>query len=322
MTSPIQDPDAARHWTRYWASGALTSLPDDFRGNYDGEIADFWHRRIEPLPEGARVLDVCTGNGAVALLAARAARELGRSLEILAVDAARMDRAAIRRQFPAWSAELDDIRFIEQTPLEALEIDPESVDLVTSQYGIEYCDWQAAAGKVAELLRPGGRLAVLAHSVSTDLLATMRREADEYARIDALGAVEVLERAVTGKIDWKALRGRIRQLREGLAAEPDWQRSGLYRYLMGMLDHLSRAGKPQFRAMKPQIADAVRQLEGGRQRLGQMLAVNEALHSNPDWTDAFVEAGLERVDAAPVVYRKRHKVGDSFVFEKPRQPNR
>ena len=56
-------------WSDYWAAGNLTSLPSDFAHNYDGEIKAFWFKIFDDLPDKSAILDVCTGNGAVAYLA-------------------------------------------------------------------------------------------------------------------------------------------------------------------------------------------------------------------------------------------------------------
>ncbi|HEY9119557.1 MAG TPA: hypothetical protein VIN33_07345, partial [Marinobacter sp.] len=53
----------------YWRQGHLTSLPCGFSLNYDGEFLQFWHQQFALLGAGACVLDVCSGNGSIALLA-------------------------------------------------------------------------------------------------------------------------------------------------------------------------------------------------------------------------------------------------------------
>ena len=56
------------HWSEYWKTGVLTSLPSDFKENYDGELYEYWESVLLAQQTPLRVLDVCTGNGAVAIL--------------------------------------------------------------------------------------------------------------------------------------------------------------------------------------------------------------------------------------------------------------
>jgi 16S rRNA G1207 methylase RsmC len=71
--SPESRAAAAESWSHYWAGGPLHSRPNAFAGNYDDEIRDFWMTFFRSLPDGASILDIGTGNGAVAFLARDAA---------------------------------------------------------------------------------------------------------------------------------------------------------------------------------------------------------------------------------------------------------
>lgn len=316
MNDPVKPSDAAC-WSNYWASGALTSLPEDFQANYDGEIAAFWHKQAATLDGGAAVLDVCTGNGAVALLIAQAARDSGARLRITAIDAAEIRPDTIRQRFPQWSDLLSAIRFVGARPLEDLAMNPGSVDLITSQYGIEYCDWPGAARKCFELLKPGGRLAILAHSVSTDLLATMRREHEEYRTLEQLELTVTLRRRLDGALDWARFVGRIRAIHDQLTGDEGKRNSALFQYAASLTSGVLQMSEGQFGRQRTAVETACAQLDDGSRRLGQMLRVNQALHDNPRWTQVFVDAGLNAVDSGELIYRGRHKVGDWFVFNKP-----
>ena len=68
----------------------MTSLPQDFTANYDGEVAEFWSTAFKEIPEQGSMIDLCTGNGAIALLAAEQVSKSGHLFEITAVDAAVM----------------------------------------------------------------------------------------------------------------------------------------------------------------------------------------------------------------------------------------
>lgn len=57
-------------WEQFWRHGSVTTFERSGNPNYDGEIREFWERQFATLREGARIVDLATGNGAVALLAA------------------------------------------------------------------------------------------------------------------------------------------------------------------------------------------------------------------------------------------------------------
>ena len=85
-------PSAARiaAWSDFWSEGALharSASPDE---NYAGPTRAFWLDVFATLPPGARVLDLCSGNGPLARLVLEAGLLRSRALELHAVDAARL----------------------------------------------------------------------------------------------------------------------------------------------------------------------------------------------------------------------------------------
>lgn len=305
------------HWSRYWAGGALTSLPEDFRENYDGELAQFWSARFAALPDQARLLDVCTGNGAVALLAARwAVENQRRDIEIVAVDAARVDPAVIARQWPGLAELLPMIAFQPETPLETLDVPAASVDLVCSQYGLEYCDLALAVPRLGQALKPGGELVMLAHDLSTDMVATMEAELADHAVLESLGFARLLKRWSGGLLDAQALRGGLLATFRQLST-PGGAAGG---QLLGQVSQSCQAllamSPGQLLAQKAQAAAYLEQIEAGRMRAEDMLRVNRQIGQDDAWLSLFDEAGLELLEVQPVRYRGQHHVGTARRWRK------
>ncbi len=73
------------HWAAYYRGGALVSCPVNAGLNYDQDVRDAWVRFFSSLPDGARILDIGTGNGAVALIAKEMAAERSRELHVTGV---------------------------------------------------------------------------------------------------------------------------------------------------------------------------------------------------------------------------------------------
>ncbi len=135
--------ELAHAWELFWGTGQTSSC---FSGGRPLDTSGIWAPFFATLPEGARVLDLACGAGAVTRLALSA----GRSLEVVGVDYARVAPIEGAQLFSA--------------PLEALPFESNYFDAVVSQFGFEYADAERAAPQAARVLRPRGKLALLAHA--------------------------------------------------------------------------------------------------------------------------------------------------------------
>lgn len=149
-------------WSQYWHFDRIASCFDGAgEANYADEIADGWHRFFETLPDGARILDLCTGNGAAALLAAGTARERTWNFRIVAVDQADIDPAShVTRHGEDYAS----IIFLRGTEIEALPFPGAGFAAVISQYGIEYTDLDKSLPEAVRMIAPGGRIRFVVHA--------------------------------------------------------------------------------------------------------------------------------------------------------------
>lgn len=144
-------------WDRYWHYDRIASCFDGAgASNYDASIADGWRAFFAGLPDGTRILDLCTGNGAAALLAAEGGR-----FEIVAVDQAAIDPPAFVTRH---AGEMAAIRFVSETNVEALPFPDGGFGAVISQYGIEYSDLDKSMPEALRMLVPGGALRFVVHA--------------------------------------------------------------------------------------------------------------------------------------------------------------
>ena len=146
-------------WTSYWRSGPGTSCistPD-----VEVRLAGIWNAHTDALHDGARLLDLATGNGTVARKVAARALERRIRLHITAVDSAAIDPPA----FAADPAQLfRHIEFQGGVRLEALPFTDGHFDSVVSQFGFEYADESQAAAEATRVLAPGGLLRFVVHA--------------------------------------------------------------------------------------------------------------------------------------------------------------
>ena len=189
---------ASKAWDRYWHFNRIASCMDDFgRSNYDDRVAGPWRAFFAALPASSKTLDVCTGNGAVALMADEA------GLSVTGIDLADIDPA---RFVPQLAPTLTKIRFIGGTDAAKLPFPDGAFDAVVSQYGIEYAPRPDAWREAARVTAPGGRLRVVVHAADGNVAAESREsikdcdflldEAKLPQRMrDCLRAVQAFEQA-------------------------------------------------------------------------------------------------------------------------------
>lgn len=168
--------DAAA-WSRYWARGALHSCPNAFSGNYGEEIRALWVEFFAAQPSGARVLDIGTGNGAIALIARDVAHDSGCAFEIEAIDSAEIipERAAA-----AYGLATQGIVFRAGVDVESTGYPDAWFDAVSSQFALEYTRLGAALPELARVMKPGGAAMFVVHHAESLALATTRAELESF----------------------------------------------------------------------------------------------------------------------------------------------
>ncbi len=149
-------------WDSFWKYDRLSSFQSGpGAGNYGVPIADGWHGFFDSLPDGARILDLATGNGAIAVMAVESANAAGKNFAVTGANLADVRPTAyVTRNL----AELEQIHFLTATPAEQLPLEPDSLDAVVSQYGLEYSDLDRSLPEAVRVLGPGGRLRLAMHA--------------------------------------------------------------------------------------------------------------------------------------------------------------
>ena len=225
-------------WDRYWQFDRIASCFDEAGAhNYDDKVAGGWRDFFESLPAGTAILDLCTGNGAIAIMAAEASRSTGRGFTVTAVDRAAIDpRRYVTRHQDALAA----IDFRPGTDAAALPFADRSFGAVVSQYGIEYTDLPRAAAELARVVAPEGRVRLVVHAAEGKVAETSRRaiaEADFLLdEIDLSGAARACfvatataertspaspDARATARARLAAFEGALRQVGERIPAAAD-----------------------------------------------------------------------------------------------------
>jgi SAM-dependent methyltransferase len=138
-------------WDRFWTRDQKVAgggcLPSG-QNLVDQVQRECWREFAGSLPNGARVLDLGTGDGRVM----RWLAEVRGDLNLLGVD-----------QAPSLPPAPKHTRTRGGVDIAALPFGDVSFEAATSQFGFEYADTAAAAAELARVLRSGGRFRLIVH---------------------------------------------------------------------------------------------------------------------------------------------------------------
>lgn len=184
-------------WNDYWHFDRLSSFDDLGETNYREEIAAGWKTFFDSLPNGASILDLCTGNGAIAVMATDASRRGGKHFQVVAVDAADINPYLYVTKH---REELAAIEFRPATPIESLPWPDASFDAVVSQYGIEYSDLSQSISELARVVAPAGTARLILHAAEGAVVQRSNRAIKEIEfllhEVDLAGRAQHCLRAV------------------------------------------------------------------------------------------------------------------------------
>ncbi|NMP17565.1 class I SAM-dependent methyltransferase [Thalassotalea sp. Y01] len=153
----------SNYWSQYWQQGHLTSFGEDIKGNYSGPLKQVWQALFAPLNESHRVLDIATGNGALVSLLYD--DNIQNSLP--AVDAIDLAKLQIESSLLTRS---ETTKFYDHVNAEELPFTDDFFDLIVSQFGIEYANWNKTLVHVARCLKPGGKAQFVVHNSESTIV--------------------------------------------------------------------------------------------------------------------------------------------------------
>lgn len=304
------------HWSNYWEGGQLTSLPQDFKENYQGSIYDEWIDCFKRMPDKSSVLDLCAGNCAISLLAASYAKENNLEINITALDAAHVTKGNIIKKFPYQKENLQQIKLISNCRVEDIKIESSTFDLIVSQYGIEYCDWIASAKQVARLLKKGGEFCMITHTSSTEIVKFMEIEKDDYQFLNQVGVFKELMRFGNNKLSHRILMKQLKILQPKIVKEFKEKPSQLLQSILMLLDNIHKTDSKQLKEYKLELVNICNQHKYAYIRLRDLLGVIDSIAKKPEWYQVFIEEGLQLVQQKTVMQNGHINSGTLYQFVK------
>lgn len=147
-----------KSWSFFWQSPIATALPERFPANYDGPMLDFWRAQLDGRFD--HIVDLATGNGALVWIAHDIQSRQDKPARITGVDLAAIDPfTALRKR----RDEYPTISFIGNTSIESLPFADRSIDVVISQYGIEYSNLEKTIAEIGRVVTSSGKICFIIH---------------------------------------------------------------------------------------------------------------------------------------------------------------
>ena len=264
----------------------------------ESEIAERWIGLFTAMPDRSRILDVGTGNGVLLAHAAAAAERSGKRFELTGIDLAEIDPATYVSDHLAVQ---HDARFLGGVNAAELPFDDASMDVVVSQFGLEYADVNRALDAVGRVLEQGGRLIWLAHSQDSAVVA---QNSDQEKQVELLladsGPLAAMRDFVGAFAARRLLDSKTDRLRQSLQhAEEFCSRHPpadiVWNVCSVIADTAQNANRYRPEDLLLMLEDSTRRLEAHRSRIKDMNAaviteprrvrVLEKLQA-PPWIDA------------------------------------
>lgn len=302
------------HWAEYWQSGVQTSLPSDFKNNYDGEIYDFWENRVDDLSSGDHVLDVCTGNGAVALIISEIALKQNKSIKITAIDISEINTEFIQKNVSqkVWS----QIDFISHCPLaDIAKYVDDQYQLVVSQYGLEYTDLNETAEVIFNLIQFGGELAFISHSVDSDVFKYMQTEQSIYQWLSEIGIISTLSDFIGARISVNGLKNTLLSIVEKNQPPINFHGQSLLIQWQKTLTMLIKNNNHTIKKEKNNLKKFLQGHKAAKLRADDMVQVGKKL-SDRNWTQKISLAGFSYLEDKSIIYKGINVAGHSYRYIK------
>lgn len=301
------------HWARYYQGGRLVTGPAGADGGYDLEIRETWLRFFAELPAQATVLDLGTGNGAIALLAQEHASARGCHWQIHGTDRAVIDP---RRYAHIDARRFGAVQFHAGVPAEALHFADASVDAVCAQYALEYTDRAASLDELARVMRTGARAQLVMHHVDSVLVVNARQTLEAAQWLQQREVYQVLRgEGNDGPATVDALLAELRQRIEAAPQHPGASTLAVTLDALQTLRKLRRQFDPT--RWLQEVGRAQTELDDALKRLEELCACALSPAAMSELRASFSQCGLVVDEAQQLHHAGHHLVGWLLRLHKP-----
>lgn len=307
------------HWRHYHESGALSTCPTAPDGGYDGEIKHSWFDFFANLPEKSHIVDIATGNGAVAVIAVEASIKNHLSLHVSGTDLANIDPVKF---VPFHKSMLQHINFYPGVSSEKLPFQQESVDAITAQYGLEYSSIAECLDEFKRILKPHGVCQFIMHHAESEL--AKRAAGSIYESELVLAKDSVLDLTdklfsvdfTAGAAIKKKLLVAVQKLQAVLA---DQKKAGHGFLLSGVLDtvaYLVQQHDQQKKIPADTMSQFRAQINLSITRLNDLLTRAKSMEQMQEIEHLASARGFTTISLAPIYHRQVNLIGWLWQLKK------
>ncbi|MGK0438316.1 MAG: hypothetical protein ACJATK_001266 [Paracoccaceae bacterium] len=278
----MNQPQDINAWSLYWSEDRLYSCVAQSSDEDQKALNKLWQDFSKELDSNSRVLDLATGNGAVA----DALLSVNNTLQVDAVDKASIDP----KKFLKEHANLVNVNFHADTDIFELPFKPLTFDAITSQFGIEYAGLTEASVQVMGYLKVAGRFQFVVHNVQSGIILSSSNKIIELEQLtQQSGILQTLIEVLSGKAEF----ARLEALGQGYLKQ-DLIRSdqvsgqvfvGIERIINGF------AGQPK-ESLELAVAMDLR-VRSELTRLRQLIAAGQTADSMTSWLEEVSALGIE-----------------------------
>ena len=267
-------------WSTYWQAGNRHSC---FSNGSPLSVATMWEPVLTDLQlSPKRILDAACGGGALAEYLVQRYPDA----TIYAVDAA---------------SGLPDIPGVDvrgNTPLEQLPFEDQSLDLVVSQFGLEYAVADQAIAEVARVLASGGALVALMHHQDSEVVKGVIEERETVTSLLSRGGLlNVLHHLATAEqqsapdlsaVEAAAAKAFDTETKRPLTPTRRWALN----YIAEMMEH--RPSQPKG-YLAPNLQRLVLELRNAGDRLSAMASAVLSETGMSGFSSALESAGMDNI---------------------------
>jgi len=278
--------DDAEVWSMYWSGGHKHSCIAS-KASEDREALDsYWQQQAAILPEGAKVLDMACGNGAVSFAIATARPDL-------IIDA--IDKSELSASLHQTSANKNNLRFIDRTDILDLPESLSGYDLICSQFGIEYAGLELLPEILVSKLAPEGKISLLVHHQEGDLFRSTKRKVQEHQLIEEHGLLHLLREFLSNKPT-----DRKRSEKALIALEAAGQRfvdksigtKAIAGQIFDAIGYILGKEKSTSESLLKQVDSLINNTQAEKERLLQMIAASQSRSMMQDFNNQLAKVGI------------------------------
>jgi ubiquinone/menaquinone biosynthesis C-methylase UbiE len=173
------------HWDHYWNSTKSLSSFGDSQTllGYPEDILAFWENIVFTKGNDFSYLDLATGKGALAIWLQSLLIKHSLTGTVAGCDLANIEKNKITSKDNSINNAIEKVEFKFNTLLEALPYEDNSFDVLVSQFGFEYSDWNKSLPEALRVLKEEGEMILMIHHPNSSITNDCRSGVNILSRI-------------------------------------------------------------------------------------------------------------------------------------------